>query len=114
MTFKFTPEMFRHIDDSHDPANYAAAETANAQLDKWLSEAPVVSGIRIDGTWAMSEDVCGQPNEGSTHTARLVMIEQLEVKQCEHEPDMRWNEDTGYWRCHHCNKKLNPKWEAEG
>ena len=89
-----------------------AAEKAQARFDLWLESQQVVYA---------SDEQCWGPLGGDvpdTHKARIVCIEKLEPKVCEHEPRYEahmqgkplYPIETSCVRCH---VKLKATWTAE-
>jgi hypothetical protein len=110
MGFRFTKEHFSPIE------NYActieeAAHLANAALDKYLSECPVVSG-NITGNYAYEwKEVDKHPvNTGDTHRAVLFGVEKIEAKECEHKAVSHVG-GAAPFQCDICHIKLKIKWE---
>lgn len=101
-----------------------AALKANAKLSKLINEAPVVYseaplGKTITTSWTeYSKGMYIPPNHGWTHSARLICIEPIVKKECEHEPNA--NRDEGRFGiivsypflCCKCGKKLKATWSV--
>lgn len=108
--------------------NDLAAAMAQDIFDKWLEIQPMVYGHfdpnklngRIPAYWGPSEG----DRFNDTHSARLVCIEEIKPKECEHEPvsysngcitmpldELRWFLANNA-ECKKCRKKLKAKWEV--
>ena len=83
---KFTPEDFMHekfetLSPLAREAVYAQCEfsaiKANAKLEQWLKDAPVVYGLLDRGVWEGIQRR-GVPRPHDTHRAQLVNIEKID------------------------------------
>ncbi len=116
----FQPMDFFDLDENI--AMYGdAAKLAQDKFDKWLSEQPVVFGIKIQHEYYAAQTV---HKEGfDTHQARLVDIQPIEKEKCEHEPDLILGVPRdakfimgkkltieGEPSCKHCGIKLRAVW----
>lgn len=125
--FRFTRAHFP-VCDFVQCNSVETANIANAALDKYLSECPVVystGGITSDGRGECSWDIFSREpvNAKSTHRAVLFNVEKIE-KKCTHEPAInplskkRHHEilrETMYKNiCAKCGVKLTATWKAEG
>lgn len=83
-----------------------SAYKAQAIHDKWLASGTVVYGCyEGDGNFACDTKV---RNEFTTHTARLVDVQEI-VKaepECEHSIDAQLLANMGVYECRLCHKKL--------
>lgn len=119
MKLIFKPEDFRSGDYSeiedgvHIVRDFVATERAQAKFDKWLDEQPVVYSHQTGHNWHTREYAA----QSATHQARLVCIEEIKSKICEHEPNaIEVHAGILYAmenKCKHCGVKLKAKWEAE-
>jgi hypothetical protein len=99
-----------------------ASDLANKALERMLSECPVVYGQvkNIDGNLTDKQYWCATQigNNGETHTARLVNIEELKPKVCEQHTPL-YIEGSGFGSsivlknnvCSKCGKKLEATWK---
>ncbi len=123
MSLKFTPEMFEH--DEADlkfftAGKLKAAELAQAAFDKWLSEQPVVYGApdkdgRLWSSYQRDENkhiAILSDFINDTHQARLVCVEEIQKKECEHIITAHLGtESHGTWyECRKCDKRLKAEW----
>lgn len=108
---KFKPEDFEF--NAFYNERYQAADIANRLLQSWLDAAPVVYKDCVDGGvngW-FGPSFCA---EDATHRARLVCIEELKPKVCNHEPiAMHMVLLSEGIKCQHCGKKLTATWKAD-
>ncbi len=116
--FKFTPEMFPFwIENAVTNGRTRIAEIAQAQLDKWLSNAQRVYGRGVDGIvdeFFWSDRLHSAKDwKQDTHQALLIKIEP--IAKCEH-PDEKIKRicaDYGYSYVCECGQKLEPTgWKA--
>lgn len=93
---------------------------AQELFDQWfkenISEAPVVYGVP-NQVWSHAEGVHPENRIFDTHTARLVMIEPIQAKECSvHDIQFIYSERdcVTVIQCKKCNKELRPKggWET--
>lgn len=129
---KFTPEMFHcaiycdSLGRTDKEGRKLLADIAQAALDKYLSECPVVY-CRADDTdfdevaksYARWSETL---TETKTHQALLFNVEKLEPKECAHAPDSNGtthrigsgglNAVTA--SCKHCGADIKATWKAEG
>jgi hypothetical protein len=117
---KFTPEDFKYLANGMLrglPAKQVA-DNAQKKFDAWLEAQPVEyfrdQSRRTYGDYQVSETL---DPEFHTHRARLVCIEEIEKKPCEHEPgteagctEVKGDGNT-YRKCRHCSKILKIRWE---
>ncbi len=105
VSLKFTPEMFYN---SVPPNSVITAElmarVSQKLFDKWLSEQPIVFG-NCAGARAWTYE-----NDNDTHTARLVCVEEIQKKECEHFATVMFPTGGGesYMGCKHCKRRLKP------
>ncbi len=92
---------------------YEVANKANALLQE--------RGVRVTGTWDNGRHICTVPfgailGATDTHQALLVCIEEIEKKDCVHEPESYFDSRFGVYygtpKCKHCGLLLTPKWEV--
>ncbi len=104
--------------DFHDAMHgySVVAKTAQAKFDKWLSEQPVVYGKPELGQrfWVQMLETGGTFVD-SSHQARLVNIEELKPKGCEHEFDLLSTKEPVIGQglvseCCKCGIKLRATW----
>lgn len=96
-----------------------AAKIANAKLDQWLSEQKVVHSYGTQYLWrdpSKTGDTVDYQENQETHRARLVCIEELPKKECEHESAVVHKDIHGLhgFHCQCCGKNIRPKggWEV--
>lgn len=81
---KFTAKDFKGVTLGHHGATptieQVAANIANAKLQAWLAEAPVVWGARTDDVYYTREEM----SDEITHTAKLVCIEEIKTEGPRH------------------------------
>lgn len=103
---KFTPVDFL-VCDIHPRDGEYVCNRAQEIFDKWPESQPVVYGSPIEAgsirCWSDNLD-----EEGDTHTARLVDIQEIKPKKCEHTP---YNRPFIGWVCATCEKKLKATFE---
>jgi hypothetical protein len=112
----FTPEDFNGHDGTDNDVfwNRMAASAANEKLNKLIDSCPVVYGqgeqAGKSSLWNMNKQ------QNSTHSARIVFIEELPKEPCKHEPADCWiGPSTVDWfkKCKHCGVELVATWEAK-
>ena len=102
--FRFTYEMFKPAINTYD-----MADQAQKALDAHLATLPKVYGFSsangVNGAWTTSEI-------NATHTAILFDIQEIEKKECDHEPVYVENKNRESWfECEYCGKSLKiEKW----
>ncbi len=112
---KFTPGMFNKVVGyPTEAANKLAAELCQEHFDKWLSEQPMVYGCDVVGSqWSKGQFSI------DTHQARLVCIEEIKPKECEHKPLVNYDpgrfgliiEYRSDMKCHQCGKRIKVTFE---
>ncbi len=118
--FKFTPEMFPFwIENAVTNGRVRVAEIAQAQLDKWLSNAQRVYGRGVDGIvdeFFWSDRLHSAKDwKQDTHQALLIKIEPI-AKPCDHPIDkidvstfINMSDVKQYYsKCGLCGKKVRP------
>jgi hypothetical protein len=100
---KFEPEMFAlSFIETEYKRNEMAAQTAQKAFDDWLEEQTVVYICDHElKTLHFVEPV------DATHTARLVCIEEIKPKECEHIPIERLDYRI---ECLNCGCELKATW----
>lgn len=101
---KFTPEMFGWINGETHEWSKRCAVVANELFTGWLESQPKVYGQNIDKKdfWSFSRS----EESFDTHTARLVCVEPIEKKECDHLPDHY--DEYGRKPICRCGKVLEP------
>lgn len=126
----FKPEDFYTFKGESFVTPDEAARDANAKLNKLIEAAPVVYGRFGKVYNSENENECSYPFEMAdkdkcTHKARLMFIEELPPKECEHEPETILA--TGHIAnpplrnqlariipiCIHCGIELEATWKAK-
>ena len=114
MSLKFEPEDFEAsgIFKEFKGVAVIASGIAQAKLDKWLSEQPVIQLHRHpNGEFHQAIDRLTE-----THVARLVAIEEIKPKECDHKPMRVGTFESGALlkeKCFICGVSLRAKgWEA--
>lgn len=106
----FRPEDFKPIVNAYT----GAANLAQEIFDKWLSEQPVVYKCESNPGWWH-----GPSPTPSTHTARLVDIQEIKQKECNHAPSDLWRVESGIpartfsSQCKHCGAELTATWSVK-
>ncbi len=112
--FFINPNLFGYILES---VMSKYVRYAQAKFDEWyrsnIESAPLVYGRHpapqeYIGNWANRETDC------DTHTARLILIEEIKKECVKHEP-MSFEAYTidGKYICRHCSVELIPEWRAK-
>lgn len=122
MKLEFKPSDFEDCGPANHPGGVAEekiASSANAALERMLSEATVVYSYRPNNEahhgWSPVED----EDDADTHRALLVNIEEIKPKECAHEPGEATfipKTTSGGMRleniiCRCCGIKLQARWE---
>jgi len=122
MTFRFKPEDFEDCRN-----NFMGALTvteiiakANRLLEEHVKTLPVVTSCGTQTEWSKNGITYG----ADTHRARLWCVEEIKPKKCEHDFEVSSQHIVNPPRdrasihemrivCPKCNRRLQPKWEAE-
>jgi len=112
VTNHFKPEMFFGIESRVCPG-LEAADIANRELEKLMKDAKTVYAQQTAGggffSWRQYPNEYNTPLEAATHTAKLMFIEKLPEKKCEHRVGMN---SVYEFECLNCGKKLKPNWQV--
>jgi hypothetical protein len=100
-----------------DAGRFGAFVSAD-DLEKILRESPVVYGKVTDGQLTRFSDI---KDCLDTHTARLLLVEEIKKEPCKHEAAVyrnTWNDtgprhihDAENLKCAHCGVKLKAEWK---
>lgn len=120
---QFEPEDFHGIQiwskaTQHDCS--AASRIAQKIYDEYVQSLPVVYGHCTTEGDSFSRHYVVDASVGATHQARLLNVEPIEKKECEHGPfwvgslGFRFNGESSeiVASCHKCGVKLKAKWEV--
>ena len=103
-SYLFKPEDF--IIDQRDASLIEIADQANAKLQELIKASPVVYAECIQEPFF--KQWYNVSYQGATHQARLMFIEKLPVKECEHQPAYIFDFKT-YCKC---GVELKATWSA--
>lgn len=104
----FKPEDF--LADCGTLTPFGMAERANAKLKKHIEGLPVVFSLADKGCWYTHSGPTNVYGENQVaYKARLICIEEIKKKTCDHEPIFAGDKHYIH-ECKHCGKALKAEW----